>query len=305
VVFFMQDTYNFSPAIAVTTGLRYDMLSDFDEQLNYRIGLTGSLSKNFYGKLLFGTAYRVPSYREYLDIKSHQDNLNPEKLRTLEAQVGYASNKMDVNITLYNNHYTDFISEVLVDSIQTTHGAIRKVGDEMSFNFYNRNITGLELNSVFKPTSNFHIIAGLSYKLNATEQLGDFGTNETVYTSQVIDFNKRDLIFLSDFTANFAAAYSFLKRANISLSGQYFSARNTPTDYQANVPAEVRDASNADGFIRINFYGNVRIVKGLNLNGSINNIFDANTYSPPFGGQKDYDAQWAGRTFRVGLRYNF
>ena len=69
--------------------------------------------------------------------------------------------------------------------------------------------------------------------------------------------------------------------------------------------AGVRDASNADGFVRINFYGNVRIIKGLNLNGSINNILGAKVYSPPFGSQRDYDAQWTGRTFRAGLTYNF
>jgi outer membrane receptor for ferrienterochelin and colicin len=303
--FFIQDTYSFSPKVDLTTGVRYDVLSDFDNQFNYRIGLTGSFTKQIYGKVLFGTAYRIPAYREYLDVVSYNNNLKPEELRTVEAQIGYATNRMDINLTIYNNHYTDFISEVLVDSIQSTAGVMREVDDEVSFNFDNRNITGLELNGVLRVSSKLNLLLGASYKFNATEKLGRFNSDETIYTSQAINMNTQDLFFLSKFTGNFTASYSFAQRANISLSGQYFSDRNSPSDYQANVPAEVQDPSNADGFVRLNFYGNVRLYKGLNLNLSVNNILDADTYSPPFGGQQDYDAQWTGRTFRAGLKYNF
>jgi outer membrane receptor for ferrienterochelin and colicins len=303
--FFIQDTYSFTPGLDLTTGVRYDVLSDFENQFNYRIGLTGSFSKQLYGKILFGTAYRIPAYREYLDVASYNNNLKPEELRTIEAQVGYATNKMDINLTLYNNHYTDFINEVLVDSIQSATGVMREVDDEVSFNFDNRNITGLELNAIVKATSQLNLLFGVSYKFNATEKLGGFRSTETIYTSQTIDFNTQDLYFLSKVTGNFTASYAFAQRVNLSLSGQYFSDRNSPPDYQAGVPVEVRNVSNANGFVRLNFYGNVRLYKGLNLNASINNILDAETYSPPFGGQQDYDAQWTGRTFRLGLKYNF
>jgi outer membrane receptor for ferrienterochelin and colicins len=303
--FFIQDSYNILENLSITTGMRYDVLNNFDNQFNYRVGVTGSITDNWYGKVLYGTAYRVPAYREYIDITSYNNNLKPEKLKTFEAQIGYMSNKMDVNLTLYNNHYTDFISEVVVDSIADALGTMRTVDDEVSFNFDNRSITGLELNGVFKPTSQLHFLVGLSYKFNATEKLGGFRSNETIYTSQEIDFAKRDLIFLSKFTGNFTASYSFAKRARIALSGQYFSDRNTPSDYQANVPEEMQRSSNANGFFKMNFSGNVRIVKGLNINASVNNLFDAKIYSAPFGGQQDYDAQWAGRVFRAGIQYQF
>jgi outer membrane receptor protein involved in Fe transport len=303
---FIQDTYTLSKMFNLTTGVRYDILSNFDNQFNYRIGLTGSFTENWYGKLLYGTAYRIPSYREYLDATSYNNDLKPEQLKTLEVQLGYVSNKIDINLTLYNNNYTDFISEVVVDSIQTTAGEMRIIDDEVSFNFDSRNITGLELNTVLKPTPKLHFLIGLSYKLNATEKLGGFGSSqEMVYTSQEIDFSKRDLIFMSKFTGNFAVTYNIGTRARVNLSGQYFSDRKTPGDYQADVPAEVQDKSNADGFVRINFFGSVNIYKGLSANVNVYNLFDTEMYSAPFGGQREYDAQWTGRVLRAGLTYNF
>ncbi|RAV98196.1 TonB-dependent receptor [Pseudochryseolinea flava] len=302
---FLQDTYTLSKIFNLTTGIRYDILSNFDNQFNYRVGLTGSFTENWYGKLLYGTAYRIPAYREYLDAASYNDDLKPEHLKTLEVQFGYVSKKMDVNLTLYNNNYTDFISEVVVDSIQTP-SEMRIIDDEVSFNFDSRSITGLELNAVLKPTSKLHFLVGLSYKLNATEKLGGFGLkDQTVYTSQEIDFSKRDLLFMSSFTGNFAVTYNFGNRARINFSGQYFSDRKTPGDYQSDVPAQVQDKTNADGFVRLNFYGSVNIYKGLSANVNVYNLFDQKNYSGPFGGQTEYDAQWTGRVVRAGLAYNF
>ncbi|MBT1704055.1 TonB-dependent receptor plug domain-containing protein [Chryseosolibacter indicus] len=303
--FFLQDTYSINSKIDLTGGVRYDVLSDFENQFNYRIGLTGSFNKNWYGKALFGTAYRIPSYREYIDVISYNNQLKPEELRTIEAQIGYASNKMDINLTVYNNYYTNFINEVVVDSIQDGAGAVREVDDEVSFNFDNRSITGLELNGVLKPIANLRLLIGLSYKFNASEKMGGFGSNEIIYTSQEIDFNKRDLLFLSKFTGNFTASYLFAQRVTLALNGQYFSNRNTPSDYQSNAPDAVQNASHADGFVKFNLFANVGLYKGLSLKASVNNVFDTNIYSPPFGGQQDYDAQWPGRNVRIGLRYNF
>jgi len=302
---FLQDTYTLSNILSLTAGVRYDILSDFDDQFNYRVGLTGSFSDNWYGKLLYGTAYRIPAYREYLDVVSFNNDLKPETLKTIEAQFGYVSRKFDINLTIYNNHYTDFISEVLVDSIQVNGGEMREIDDEIAFNFDNRNITGLELNSVFKANSNLRFLVGLSYKFNATEKLGGYGVGNEVYTSQEIDFDERDLIFLSKFTGNFTATYKFGTRARVNLSGQYFSARNTPSDYQVDAPAEAQDASLADGFVRLNFYGSINIVKGLSANVNVYNLFDQKTFSPPFGNQREFDAEWTGRVFRAGLLYNF
>lgn len=302
---FVQDTYTLSKVFNLTGGVRYDVLSNFDNQFNYRVGLTGSFTENWYGKLLYGTAYRIPSYREYLDATAYNNNLKPEHLKTLELQFGYVSNKMDINLTLYNNNYTDFISEIVVDSIVTTAG-VREIDDEVSFNFDSRNITGLELNTVLKPTSRLHVLLGLSYKINATEKLGSVGSdNEEIYTSQDIDFSKHDLIFMSALTGNFAVSYNFGSRARVNLSGQYFSNRKTPADYQADVPEEVQDKSNADGFVRLNFYGSVNIYKGLSANVNVYNLFDGDHYSGPFGSQTEYDAQWTGRTVRAGLVFNF
>jgi Outer membrane receptor for ferrienterochelin and colicins len=305
VGFFMQDTYNLSSVFALTTGLRYDVLSDFEDQLNYRLGLTASFTKNWYGKLLYGTAYRTPSYREYLDVVGYNNNLDPEHLKTLELQFGYVSNKIDINVTLYNNDYRDFINEVLVDSIQTYGGDMRVIDDEVSFNFDSRSITGVELNTVIKPNRKVSMLVGLSYKIRAVEEQGAFRTNDIIYTSQEMQFSEKDLLFMSKLTGNFTATYHFSDRVRLSLSGLYLSNRKSPADYQADVPEAAKNAGNADGFIRLNLAGSVNIYKGLSANVNVYNLFDGDHFSGPYGGQRDYDAQWTGRMIRTGLNYRF
>ena len=66
----------------LTTGVRYNTMSRFDDQINYRFGLTG-WKNNFYGKLLYGTAYRVPAYREYIKVGVINKELQPEHTEIL------------------------------------------------------------------------------------------------------------------------------------------------------------------------------------------------------------------------------
>ena len=97
-----------TPSIDVTSGVRYDQLSDFKDEFGYRAALTGEHA-SYYGKLLYGTAFRVPSYRGALDFVSYNLALRPEHLHTFEAQIGRQFKAADVNLTFYNNAYRDLI----------------------------------------------------------------------------------------------------------------------------------------------------------------------------------------------------
>lgn len=170
IAFYVQEMYSINDYILFTAGLRYDILSDFDNEFNYRVGLTGQGESGVYGKLLYGTSYRVPSYREYIDEASFNPSLTPEHLNTFEAQVGYTFEKGDVNITYFNNIYSNFIQEIVVDSVNRDDGngdAI--VDDEMAFNFDDRRTSGLELNVSLYPTKGLFLNFGASYMLNASE----------------------------------------------------------------------------------------------------------------------------------------
>jgi outer membrane receptor for ferrienterochelin and colicins len=301
--FFLQDVFHVNDQIDITGGIRYDVLTKFDNQFNYRFAATGLWDNGVYAKLMYGTAYRVPAYREYYTSDVPNADLTPEFLKTFEAQVGYMVNsKADINLTMYNNNYTNFIQEIVVDSIDDGSGVFTEIDDEMSFNFDSRSITGLELNSNIRPQENIALNVGLSYMLSATETMGEI--DESIYTSQVLTAGKSDILFLSNFNAFIVSNYTIAENYSVGLNAIYFSDRNVPVDYQTE--SEVQNPDNAKGFVKFDLTASAKLMdKKLTINAKICNLLDADIYSPPYGGQGDYDIEWPGRTFRIGVNYNF
>lgn len=300
--FFVQDLWNLNDSWSLVAGLRYDIQSKFDNQLSYRIGLTTNLSENVYGKLLYGTAYRVPSYREYLDVDAPNVLIKPEELQTLELQVGYLFDRGDINLTFYNNSYQDFISEIVVDSI-AENGSFREVDDEMAFNFKSRDITGLELNTVLRPNKHWAINAGLSYIIRAKQTFG--ALDPSIFTNDNVPEGEVDITFLSKTNMYALLSYNFADNYTVGFNTTYFGDRNVPDNYQDGVPTSVQDASNADGFIKVDFVGSAKFGEHFRFSLNVNNLFDSEIYSPPFGGSSHYDAQWQGINFRTAFSYRF
>ena len=301
IAIYVQDMWNISKEILLTTGIRYDILSDFDSQFNYRIGLTGQTESNIYGKLLYGTAYRIPSYREYLDVASYNTNLKPEYLNTFEVQAGYLFDKGDISLTYFNNNYSDFIKELLVDSVAENSG-YRIVDDEMAFNFDKRSTSGFELNAVIYPAKGLFLNFGASYILSSTENSGQIPAGIfPVYQ----DMGTVDLTFLSDYTVNFTASYRFLKKYQIGINSIYFGDRKVPNNYQEDVPDGVKNPANANGFLKVDFIARAELFEKLDFDFRIKNIFNQKIYSPPYGSPSGYDYEWTGTTFNMGLRYRF
>lgn len=300
---YIQDVYEINDKYLFTGGVRYNILNNFDNQFNYRLGLTGMFTKNFYGKLLFGNSYRVPSYREYIDAAAYNDDLQPEKLQTLEAQIGYVMPKGDINLTLYHNSYKNFIQEIVVDSVLDPTG-MREVDDEMAFNFDSRSTTGIEIFGTLRPLKGLNINLGSGIIINATETMGNIDTT-VVFTSQDLTPDKTDITFLSAFTFNTAISYNILGKVRVGVKMNYFSDRNTPSNYQSDVDSEVQNKELANGFVKLDAFASAKIYKGLSVSANANNLTDANIYSPPYGGSDGYDIEWPGRNYRVSLKLNF
>ncbi len=301
--FFAQDMYEITDNISFTAGIRYDVLNSFDDQFNYRAGLTGQWENGMYAKLLYGTAYRVPSYREYATLDAPNAELTPEFLKTFEGQFGYLINKKaDVNLTFYNNVYDNFIQEIVVDSIGDGSGNYTEIDDEMAFNWESRKITGLELNANIKPSTKVSINAGVSAILKATETAGALDPN--VYTSQTITAEEADIVFLSKYNAYFTASYVIKDNYTVGLNGMAFSKRNVSVDYQTD--SEVTNADNANGFTKFDVYASAKFMDNKCIvTARMANALGSKIYSPPYGGADGYDAEWPGRLLRLSARYNF
>ncbi|MCK5077636.1 MAG: TonB-dependent receptor, partial [Calditrichia bacterium] len=293
---YIQDLWEISNNFILTTGVRYNTMSRFDNQLNYRVGLTGQKNK-FYGKLLYGTAYRVPVYREYLKVRVINNELQPEHLNTFEFQAGYTFKKGNFNLTFFNNSYRDFIEEI---SITVLRGDTLEGVDEYNLNFKSRNISGLEFNSLLYPNNNLSVILAASYLLSAKEKMGK--TPDIVVPEFEYDAQKHDIHFLSKFTFNFLAAYRLFKKYNLGLNMIYYSERNKPKEYQTCIDEENRRPQNADAFAKMDVFTNAKF-KNVFFELKINNVFNSRIYSPPFAKIANYDTEWPGRVLVFSIKY--
>ncbi len=110
---YAQNTYRFSNTqTTLTSGIRADFTELFGNQINARLGLVNQFNPQWFGKLLFGTGYRSPSFLEFT--RTPADNTIPpindvESMQTIEAQLGYNSRLSTHTLTYFHNNYDDFI----------------------------------------------------------------------------------------------------------------------------------------------------------------------------------------------------
>lgn len=312
---FIQDLWHLNDEMILTTGLRYEVLSDFDNELNYRIALTGQKENGFYYKAMLGTAYRVPSYREYLDTAAFNFELEPEQMETLELQLGYLMKNGDMNLTLFRNDYTSFIKDLLVCSIDNGQRDYdsdclalvetpddRVIDDEYAVNANSRTLTGLEFNSTFYPNADTTLSVRATKLIETTEEIGQLDSDLNLLVD--VQTQEQDLVYLSDFSFSLAAAHDF-EQWRMSGSLHYFSARDVPDEYQTAVLPEAVNPANADAWTRVDAQVSYKFSGRTRAYIKINNLFDKAIYSQPFGGGGNYDSQWQGRLIRVGINHRF
>jgi len=106
---FLQDAWQFSNDWELTTGVRYDDYSDFGSTTNPRVALVWSTSQNLTTKLLYGKAFRAPSFAETKNINNPSllgnPDLDPEKITSYELAFDYKptyDSKLNLNIFYYD-----------------------------------------------------------------------------------------------------------------------------------------------------------------------------------------------------------
>ncbi len=90
---YLQDEWDFARDWALTTGVRYDRYSDFGGTTNPRLALVWQARYDLTAKLLYGRAFRAPSFAELFSINNPvglgNPNLKPETINTVELAFDY------------------------------------------------------------------------------------------------------------------------------------------------------------------------------------------------------------------------
>lgn len=110
---YLQDEWQMLERLNLTMGLRYDHYSDFGNTLNPRIGLVWNLLDNTDLKLLYGRAFRAPTFQQLYNVNAvsvGNPELGPEHIETFEAGVTYCfSRALNMDLNYFHSDIKDLI----------------------------------------------------------------------------------------------------------------------------------------------------------------------------------------------------
>lgn len=113
---YAQDEWHLARDWTLTAGIRNDNFSDFGSTTNPRLALLWDASLDVTAKLMYGQAFRAPSFNEQYGINPASDgnpDIKPERIKTLEAAVSWrARNSLKLNLNLYHYAMQDAIRAV-------------------------------------------------------------------------------------------------------------------------------------------------------------------------------------------------
>ncbi len=275
---FLQDVWNFANDWELTSGLRYDHYSDFGDTVNPRLALVWSTRHDLTTKLLYGRAFRAPSFAETRNrnnpVALGNPALDPETIQTIELAFDYrpsAGLRLGLNVFHYN--WDDIILFVPDPggTTRTAQNAGRQAGE------------GLELEAEWQAARNLRLIGNYAFQRAEEKPSGADPGN--------------------------APAHEVYARAEWQFAANWlFSPQLTWVGQRARPPGDTRPPLHgytlADLTLR-----RKNIEPGLDAALSIRNLFDADAREPSPSGDPvaaiPNDLPLAGRSAYAELRYRF
>lgn len=164
---YAQDEWNFVRDWTLTTGIRHDRYSDFGGTTNPRLALVWDASVDLTAKLLYGRAFRAPSFNEQYGINpvtNGNPNLRPETINTWEAAFTWQANKdAQVNLSIFRYAARDLIRAV-GNTTPGTGATFQNVGSQ--------NGNGMELELVWDASRSLRFTGSYAYQRSTDETTG-------------------------------------------------------------------------------------------------------------------------------------
>ncbi len=269
---FLEDLWDLRDNLRLTVGARYDHYSDFGGSFNPRAGLVWEFIEGYDLKLLYGRAFRAPSFYELYSQNNPalvgNPDLDPETVDTYEISFGAEiTDALSSRITGFRNEIKDSVDRDVIEGkrVFRNKDKIRSQGVEAEVRYDFGKGTYLEANYTYQDVEN----------VNTKERPWDV----VKHTGNIM--------------------------ANIRLS-KYFNLY-TDVYLQGDYERELGDTrEDNQGFATVNTTLIAqKFIEGLELRGSVYNLFDEKyTFPTPINTLPE-DFPMPGRTFMVELRYEF
>lgn len=165
---YAQDEWTFAPDWTLTAGVRHDQYSDFGGTTNPRIALVWDASYDLTAKLLYGRAFRAPSFVESYGITNPvvmgNPDLQPETNNTIETAFSWqARSDTQLNLTIYRYSMGSIIRTV-PNAIANTGATYRNTGDQTGH--------GMEFESVVNVNKDLRVMANWSWQHSTDKASG-------------------------------------------------------------------------------------------------------------------------------------
>ena len=181
-----QDQWSVSDDWTLTWGGRWDRFSDFGSIFNPRLGLVWEVDRDITAKLLYGEAFRAPSFSE-LYLKNNPSglgspNLDPERIKTYEMVLDYqAWSDLRVISSIYHYKAEDLIENKLAGSVFKFQNTAQQEG------------YGFEVESYWRANDALNLKAQYSYQHSENSDTGEAVAdvpNHTAYLA--VDYRLSD-----------------------------------------------------------------------------------------------------------------
>ena len=111
---FLQDVWQISNDWELTAGIRYDDYNDFGDTWNPRLALVWAARHDLTAKLLYGEAFRAPSFAEFRNqnnpVAIGNSDLDPEEMETIELAFDYRpKDNLRLGLNLFRYEWDDII----------------------------------------------------------------------------------------------------------------------------------------------------------------------------------------------------
>lgn len=152
---YLQDEWSLARDWTLTGGVRYDHYADFGGTTNPRLALVWEARHDLTAKLLYGTAFRAPSFVEQYatgnPVAQGNPALMPEKIRTVEGVLNWqARSNLQTSLSLFHHEISDLISLAGTQYLNTG----RQNGD------------GGEFEVTWDPSKNLRLSGNYAYQKN-------------------------------------------------------------------------------------------------------------------------------------------
>jgi len=161
---FLQDQWNFANDWTLTAGARYDRYSDFGNTFNPRAALIWEAGYDLTAKLMYGSAFRAPSFQEMYIINNPAQlgnpSLQPETMENIELGFDYRpTDRLRLGLNFFGYWWKQMIRFV-PDSNATTSTA-QNTGTQQGY--------GTELETEWQALDTLKLIGNYAYQRSRDE----------------------------------------------------------------------------------------------------------------------------------------